>query len=173
MSAIMIDIEGLATGPDAMILTIAAQVFDPFADTIPEEHFYARIDTESQEGRDINNETLQWWGTQKEAGKEALHPDNRIPLKDALEKLSKIVWNKSHVWANGPTYDMSILEHAYKSYGMTLPWQFFKVRDCRTVYSLCGNLNSPKAPHHALEDCKRQIIMLQDAIKQLKVTKIK
>jgi len=173
MSEIMIDIEGLATGPDAMILTIAAQVFDPFSDTIPDDHFYARIDTETQDGRDINEDTLQWWTTQKEAGEEALHPDNRIPLKEALEKLSKIVWNKSHVWANGPTYDMCILEHAYKSYGMTIPWQFFKVRDCRTVYSLCGDLHSPKTEHHALEDCKRQIIMLQDAVKQLGITKIK
>ena len=87
----MIDIEGLATGPNAMILTIAAQVFDPFSDTIIDDQFYARIDTESQPDRDMNDDTIQWWTTQPEAAAEAFNPEDRMPLKEALEKLSKIV----------------------------------------------------------------------------------
>ena len=35
---IMIDIEGLATGPDATILTIAAQGFDPLGKGYYQDH---------------------------------------------------------------------------------------------------------------------------------------
>ena len=42
MADLMIDIETLATGPDAMVMTIAAQVFDPLSTGWPDRHFYAR-----------------------------------------------------------------------------------------------------------------------------------
>ena len=43
----MIDIEGLATGPEATILTIAAQGFDPLRSGYFEQHqYYARITLE-------------------------------------------------------------------------------------------------------------------------------
>jgi hypothetical protein len=51
MSSLMIDIEGLATGPDATILTIAAQSFDPFGTGYYDRCYYARITLESQENR--------------------------------------------------------------------------------------------------------------------------
>lgn len=169
----MIDIEGLSTEPNAIILTIAAQRFDPMSDGWFDNQFYARIDTESQPDRHIDDGTIEWWTTQPHAADEAFNPDNRIPLKDALEQLSKIVWNCKLVWANGPTYDMTILENAFKSYGMHIPWQYFSVRDCRTVYSLCDNLDRPETSHHALEDCRRQIKMLQSAVKQLGIKEIR
>lgn len=169
----MIDIEGLATGPDAVILTIAAQEFDPLGEGWYDKQFYARVDTESQPDRQIDDNTIEWWTTQKEAAAEAFNPEGRIILKEALEQLTKIVWQKKTVWANGPTYDMNILEHAYKSYNMHIPWQYFSVRDCRTVYSLCDDLKRPVTSHHALEDCRRQILMLQDAVRKLKVKEIR
>ena len=38
---------------------------------------------------------------------------------------------------------MNILEHAYKSYGKPIPWQFYAVRDSRTVFSLWPDLPKP------------------------------
>jgi hypothetical protein len=70
---------------------------------------------------------------------------------------------------NGPTYDANILEHAYKSYGMKLPWQFYKIRDTRTVYSLWPDLPKPATSHHALEDCRRQIDLLQNTLKHFNI----
>ena len=67
----MIDIEGLGTGPDAAILTIAAQSFDPFGTDYHNRHYYARITLESQENRRIQDDTLAWWATQPEAQAEA------------------------------------------------------------------------------------------------------
>ena len=52
MADLMIDLEGLGTGPDTTILTIAAQSFDPLGNGYNERFYYARIDLESQELRE-------------------------------------------------------------------------------------------------------------------------
>jgi hypothetical protein len=168
----MIDIEGLATGPDATILTIAAQCFDPLTRGYYKQHYYARVTLESQEDRHIDQDTINWWATQKEAQAEAFAEENRVPLQQALEELHKLCWKCNRVWMNGPTYDANILEHAYKSYNMALPWQFYKIRDTRTVYGLVPSLTKYPASHHALEDCKRQIDLLHDALEYLKVKEL-
>jgi len=171
---IMIDIEGLDTGPTATILTIAAQSFDPFIEGYENKpSFYTRVTLESQENRSINDDTIAWWATQPEAAKEAFHEDNRIPLDQALEGLHKLCWHADFVWANGPTYDMNILENAYRSFGRPQPWQFYKVRDARTIYSLWPDCPKPPVEHHALQDCKRQIIMLQQTFKHLGIKSIR
>ena len=170
---VMIDIEGLDTGPQATILTIAAQAFDPFDKGYLTESFYARITLESQEDRSINEDTINWWATQKEAAAEAFAEENRIPLVEALEGLYKLCWHADFIWANGPTYDMNILEHAYRSYERVPPWQFYKVRDARTVYSLWPDCPKPPAEHHALKDCQRQIDMLQATFCQLGIKSIR
>jgi exodeoxyribonuclease VIII len=174
MADIMIDIEGLATGPDATILTIAAQTFDPLSSGYYPRQYYARITLESQEDRKIEQGTIDWWATQPEQAKEeAFGEQGRIPLDQALDELAKFIWQSKLIWANGPTYDMNIIEHAYKSYGKPLPWQFYVVRDARTIYSLWPDLPKPPTSHHALEDCRRQIEMLQATLKHLNIKELK
>jgi hypothetical protein len=95
--------------------------------------------------------------------------DKDIPL----EELGKLIWQSKRFWANGPTFDANILEHAYKSYNMPIPWQFYVVRDARTVYSLCPQLNKYPASHHALEDCRRQIELLQKTLEHLNVKELR
>ena len=169
---IMIDIETCGTGPNACILTIAAQCFDPLQRQSYNElrSYYARIDPDSQSDRNIEQGTIEWWATQpREAQEEAFGEDNRIPLKQALEELGVLIWQSKRFWANGPTFDANILEHAYKSYGLNLPWKFYVVRDARTVYSLVPDLAKYPASHHALEDCRRQIDLLHDSLEYLNI----
>ena len=170
---LMIDIEGLGTGPDTTILTIAAQAFDPFGIHDFDQQYYARVTLESQENRSIQQGTIDWWATQPEAQKEAFCEEGRVDLDVALDSLYKLAWQHKFIFANGPTYDMNILEHAYKSYGKALPWQFYNVRDARTIYSLWPDLARPPTSHHALEDCRRQIDMLQATLKHLNVKEIR
>jgi exodeoxyribonuclease VIII len=171
---LMIDLEGLATGPDTTILTIAAQGFDPFGSGWYDQHcYYARITLESQENRRIEEGTLAWWATQPEAAREeAFGETGRVDLDVALDQLAKIIWKSKRIWAQGPTYDMNILEHAYKSYNKPIPWQYYAVRDSRTVFGLWPGLEKPPTPHHALEDCRRQILLLQDTLEYLKVKEL-
>ena len=80
---LMIDIETLSTGPNATIMTIAAQVFDPASTGWPDRHFYARVTPESQPNRDIDDTTIAWWATQvPEARKEIFEEVGRRDLVD-------------------------------------------------------------------------------------------
>lgn len=166
----MIDVETLSTAPDALILTIAAQSFDPLSNGYFDQKFYARIDFESQPSRKVEQSTIDWWATQKESRDEAFSEIERVPLDYALKELGKLIWKSSRIWANGANFDMNILEHAYKSYNMKIPWQYYHVRDARTVYSLYPGLPKPPIAHHALLDCRRQIEMLQQTLKYLNIT---
>jgi exodeoxyribonuclease VIII len=167
---LMIDLEGLGTGPDTTILTIAAQAFDPFGEQDFKQQYYARVTLESQENRSIQQGTIDWWATQPAPARdEAFNEEGRIPLDQALDELGKLIWHSKRIWAQGPTYDMNILEHAYKSYGKPIPWQFYAVRDSRTVFSLWPDLPKPPTSHHALEDCRRQIGLLQTTLKHFNI----
>ena len=183
MAHLMIDIETLGTTPDALILTVAAQSFDPVGDGYYNQSYYARVDFDSQLDRKIEDGTLKWWATQNSMAREEAFPeDDRKPLEQVLDELGKLIWQSSAIWANGPTFDMTILEHAYKSYKKPLPWQYYRVRDARTVYMLKSDsavlsnsqvtdVNRP-ASHHALDDCRRQIDLLQQTLRQLNIKEV-
>jgi len=170
---LMIDLEGLGTGPDTTILTIAAQAFDPMGHGFYDQHYYARISLESQPDRSIQQGTIDWWATQPAVVREeAFSEHDRVPLRDSLQGLHRVLWHARRVWCQGPTYDMTILEHAYKSLSMPLPWRYYTVRDSRTVLGLVPALEKHPASHHALEDCRRQIQLLWDALEYLNIKEL-
>ena len=170
----MIDIETLGTTPDALILTIAAQEFNPLQRDWLGKSYYARVDFASQETRRIEQGTLDWWSTQaKDVREEAFAEDLRISLAQALTELGKIIWHSKRIWAQGPHFDMTILEHAYKSLNMALPWKYYAVRDSRTLFSLAPQLERYPASHNALEDCCCQIALLWDTLEYLKIKELK
>ena len=170
----MIDIETIGVAPAATILTVAAQMFDPFGSGYLPRHYYARVSIEDQTDRTIDQGTLDWWATQPTAARdEAFNEQDRMPLEQVLDELGKLIWNSSLLWCQGPTFDCTILEHAYKSRGKALPWQYYRVRDSRTVFGLWPDQPIPPTSHHALEDCRRQIGMLQHTLKYLKITQLR
>jgi len=176
MSDLMIDIETLATTPDSTILTIGAQGFDPFSTKFTDVTYYRRLTTDSQEGRAVDytpdTGTVAWWGKQTEEAQEEAMGDgpDRVDIKTALTELSKIAWTHSRVWANGTTFDMVILEDAFREHEIPVPWKFWEVMDARTIYKLTG-AKALGNNHNALADCVNQIDTLQKSILQLGITK--
>ena len=185
----MIDIVSIGVAPGATILTIAAQSFDPLGTGYYNKQYYDRITLESQENRTIDQSTIDWWATQPEAQAEAFCEEGRIDLDQALDSLGKLIWHSNFIWCQGPTFDCTILEgyrnqeeqeqddctileHAYKSYNKPIPWQYYKVRDSRTVFSLWPGLPKPPVSHHALEDCRRQIALLQTTLKHFNIKEL-
>jgi hypothetical protein len=170
----MIDIETLDITPNSTILTIGLQGFDPFSDRFTEVTYYERLDLESQDGRSIDDGTVEWWGKQSAAAQEEALGDigrPRITLKDALTKLGKIIWKHNRIWANGTTFDMVILENAFKQQGVPMPWKYWQVMDARTIYKMAPTVGKLGNNHNALADCVNQIDMLQKALKILNINK--
>ena len=180
---IMVDLETLSTKPNALVLTIGAVRFDPFAnDGVLKDgpngmdQFYARIDPESftWPDVDIDDGTVEWWSKQSEdVRKEAFAEDNRQPIAKVMEDFYRWCQPFDRVWANGSTFDIIILENICRNLGRGIPWQYYQVRDARTVYKMVPHYERVNpALHHAAWDCWAQTVALQSCFKQLGVTEL-
>ena len=170
----MVDLETVSTQPDAAILTIAAIRFDnnrdytDITDPYTLDYFYTRVDLE-QPGRVVSDETMAWWASQApEIRDEAFNEADRYPLADVMEAFNLWASGADRYWANGIAFDFPILESACRTYDMRWPWQFWQVRDARTIYQMVPDHNMPKnAAHHALYDCLNQIVRLNDCFNKM------
>jgi len=174
----MIDIETLSTDTHAVILSIGVVKFNPKkSGVISQLELRPTVDDQTEKyNRHICEDTLKWWGAQPIEVQEAgLSDRDRMPLKDCMEVLYHYCWNTDRVWANGSAFDITILETAFKQ-TLTdrpnpIPWQYYNVRDTRTIYEVAGvKLKDKKygtrTTHNAVEDAIHQVIVLQDAYKK-------
>lgn len=163
---LMIDLETLATTPNAAVLTIGACKFDPQGTDI-HSTFYERIKLESQEsyGRIINDETLTWWSQQDPQIQEDAfgEGDDRIDLKDAMKKLYTFGLGTSNVWSHGSIFDVVIIEDICRSFQQAVTWKFWDVRDTRTLFDLADVSVRIEGKHNALTDAVAQAKAVQQA----------
>jgi len=166
---LMFDLETMATSPRAVILTLGAVTFDPFTDEIFDEmYFRIDIDAQSELGREINEDTLDWWGKQDpEIMLEAFSDDDRLPLDQAMDKFHKFAWGCDKVWSHGAVFDIIIIEDLLAQMKRTVPWKFWDCRDTRTLFDLADADMPQSAKHNALEDAKRQAIGVQNVMRKL------
>ena len=167
LNQVMIDLETLGTTADAVVVSIGAVKFDLLSNKIGDDGFYASVSIESNQdaGRRIDEDTLLWWFKQPAAALQVFTED-KMALTPALEELSDWLGNDNYtVWANGPSFDIAMLEFAYKKAKMTVPWAFWNSRCVRTYRDLPGARNVPKfeegVKHNALSDALSQAKHIQ------------
>ncbi len=172
---IMIDLETLDVLPSATILTIGAVKFDPFGMDVEEpacEKFYVKVDVDSCDriGCTVSQSTLDWWASQSKAAQDAaFDPTDRVPIEEAMTQLYKFCWGAKRVWSHGAGFDIIILEHIFRKIGKAIPWQFWEVRDTRTLFDIGVNPERPPVlAHHALEDAWNQAVGVQNVYKKLR-----
>lgn len=181
---VMIDLETLGTDVvTAPIIQIAAAPFrleddGPAPRTPP---YIAKVNVNSNLGapynRCISADTVAWWAETDPALLVKLMKGHGVSLSTALGGLN--VWfgieidKVEGVWANGATFDITMLEMAYQQEGMRAPWPFRAIRDVRTMAMIAGDddacwkggtitedeANGQK--HDAYVDCLRQLRMVQ------------
>ena len=79
----MIDLETLATDPNATILTIGGVKFNPNTNEEPHSEFYYKLNVDEQEklGRTQDQGTIDWWGKQDpKIMEEAFGEEDRVGL---------------------------------------------------------------------------------------------
>ena len=168
----MIDLETLSTNPNATILTVGGVKFDPFNFAEPSQGMYFRVDVDSQtaKGRDVMQDTLDWWATQpEEIRNEALGDQDRIGLDEMIKTINKWSVGVQVFWCQGPLLDYAILQDFYKQLGHPVPWAYWQIRDSRTLFSLVPRDPNEKreALHNALADCYFQAKKVQKVFSQL------
>ena len=173
---IMLDLETLSTRPEATILTFGAIKFSPYNQEPMTDGIYHRINVDEQIelGSHVDENTIAWWGQQADdVREEALSPDNRISLEEFTANLNRFLVGAENIWAQGPVFDIVILENLYRRLGKPCPWQFWQIRDSRTLLSSLGDPREKgKAGlHNALEDCKSQAQAVQFVFNEYKIQK--
>ena len=79
----------------------------------------------------------------------------------------KFGWGTSKVWGHGSAFDMVILEHACRQIQQAVPWDYYNVRDTRTLYDLTDAELPNFSGHHALYDAMKQAIGVQNCYRKL------
>lgn len=173
MAAIMLDIETLSTRPDAIVLTLGAVKFDPFSDEIDIENgLYMKLDVDAQSAvnRHVQEDTLKWWSQQDTVVfEDAMSEGDRLSIDEFTARLNKFVVGAKDLWSQG-SFDFVILENLYHQFGKPVPWQFWQLRDSRTLFGVCGDPREKgrKDAHNSLMDSYYQAIGVQQVYENLK-----
>ena len=174
----MIDLETLGVEPDSVIVTLGAIKFNPFSDVEPDKGLYLRGDIEEQSekyNRTIDNNTLEWWSKQpQKIQDEAFGDHDGVSVTEILRQLNKWCVGLDYIWCQGPTFDFVMLQHLYKSAKTPVPWNYWQIRDSRTLFKMM-----PQDPrraiqeqlHNALADCYYQAKCVQQSYKHFGVKK--
>jgi len=169
---LMVDLETLAVSPRSTILTLGAVHFDPYGSGYTDSiYFRLNLDDQDKLGREVDPNTLDWWAKQDIAiMEEAFSSDNRVSLTEAIDKFHKFAWGCTAFWSHGSAFDLVILEDLYKQLNRTPPWNFWQLRDTRTIFDLGVDPEMPKeSKHDALQDAIRQSVGVQNVYKKLKI----
>lgn len=172
---VMLDLETLSTRPESVIVTIGAVKFDPWGEDVDTDNgLYHRVSVDEQLALDrhVLESTVEWWGKQpEEVREEALGEGNRVSLEVMTHDLNKFLVGVDNIWCQGPAFDIVILENLYRQLSKPTPWQFWQIRDSRTLFGTHGDPREKdrKAAHNALMDCYYQAIGVQEIYRRVKV----
>ena len=162
----MIDLETLGTTADAVILSVAAVLFDPYGVGKSAKLYHTGIDINGQEGRRIDDSTLRWWFKQVDAAR-AQHIVNRVGIYHVMEELHTFLKPvEGGVWGNGADFDNAILNHAWKrtcAYDDPLYpyWQTRCFRTFTNLFDPTKKYQPHSNDHNALNDCLNQVKWMQ------------
>lgn len=163
MKNIMVDLETLGKGSNAVIVSIGAVQFD---ETGLGATFYRNVQPKScvDVGMSIDVDTVMWWMKQGDDARKALTLPGD-PLFKVLCDFSDYArhcgsLDEVTLWGNGATFDNVILGNAYDLSGLARPWAFWNDRCHRTLKNLYPGIQAPKpaVAHNALEDAKAQAL---------------
>ena len=140
----MIDIETLATSPEAVILSVGGVKFDPYTNEEPHSFIDMKLDIDEQTAlsRDIDNGTMEWWAKQpKNIQDIAFAEEGRVKLNEFTKSLN---------------------------------WAYWQIRDSRTVFSMMEvdpRKGIQEDLHSAVDDAKWQAKCLQTCFFMLDIKK--
>lgn len=166
---VMIDIETLSTSPNAYVLSIGAVAFNRDGENIDAGIHLSLAPNEQR--RAVTFSTVKWWTQQSKAAIDAAFA-GQTPTKLALRQLRAYIDQKCEgrprVWANSPSFDLTILRSLCEDFAEECPWGYRQERDFRTVMDgRDWTLAVPRSgeAHNALDDAITQAKALQWAVR--------
>ena len=173
----MIDIETLATTPEAVILSVGGVKFDPYTNQEPHTFLDLKlnIDEQTEMGRAVDDNTLTWWAKQPlDIREKAFASEGRTSIEEFTKSLNKWLVGCDEIWCQGPQFDMVIIENLYKMHNIHTNWAYWQIRDSRTVFSMMDvdpRKGVQEDLHSAVDDAKWQAKCLQTCFYMLDIKK--
>lgn len=176
---IMVDLETLDTRQSAVVTSIGAVAFDPYAvgSFAIGDRFYVELTGDLMEqqrhGRTISADTVLWWMRQGQAAQQlfsfpAAPGVDRVGTREALDRFARFVeangGRDSEIWGNGADFDNVILGSLYEDFGIERPWSYGRNRCFRTMKNIHGVPHKTERSgvhHNALDDAITQVEHLQ------------
>lgn len=157
---IMVDLETLGKGSNAMIAAIGAVRFN---DAGLGHSFYSvvNLDMYMSEGHKIDADTVKWWMKQDDAARAMFNHPVSFPMGEVLSQFYDWVGDNSRnvrIWGNGAPFDNVILRNAFESEAIVVPWEFWNDRCYRTVKAMAPHIKLQRqgTHHNALDDARTQ-----------------
>lgn len=165
---VMFDIETMGGPPDGAVIAVGAtrftkyEIIDKFEAYIPPGNavLYGKQDPD----------TMAWWFTQDEAVRTKVFGGSESPY-DACQRFTQFCWGTDLLWANPPTFDVTILRHLYQQMGLTFPFSFRAERDARTLFALAreygvnfDEITASRTKHDPLDDALIQTLQVQKCL---------
>ncbi len=177
MNHLMLDIETYGSKPDAVVVSVGMQFFDPLSQIIDPDNslqIFPPVEEQIAKGRARDPDTMMWWSEQSLEAQISLLQGRLkantagYTLREARGTIASAVGEADAIWANGPDFDCVILRDFM---GPDFKWPFWKHRCVRTfknVFKKILPVTDNKMPHNALEDCRQQIAQVQAIHRRLR-----
>lgn len=170
MTSICLDIETLDVEDHAVIIEMGLVAFSRVDFTIIDRRSIP-LDLFEQisRGRTISSGTIDF---HRQKDSLPTHFSGMLPL-DALAAMNSFVnlHRPKHVWVQGPDFDLPKLRSYFHPIGQGLPWDFWRVRDSRTLLDLAfPDVKHAPRPHRAVPDCEATIRDIAKALLHLNCT---
>lgn len=179
MNEVMLDLETLGLGNDAVILGVGAVIFRRAEPAWQGDHFRANVNLDScmAVGMRVDYGTWAFWMRQSDEARKALFEPEPISLSHMLHLFDFFYRNNraERLWSH-VTFDTPKLEHAYRALGKPQPWHYRDTRDLRTICDLAFGKELPTISgepgaidHEPLGDAVRMTKLCQAAYTKLRV----
>ena len=175
-----IDLETLGTEPGAVITQIGLTAFYARPQSGGEASMSStliHVDPQSciDKGLHVSWSTISWWLQQADGPRLLMAGSKGQHIALALPKVNNFIaehmTERFKVWGNGATFDVTLLNEAYRACSIPVPWQFRDIRDMRTLYDLapCQSVERsvPKMEHNAMDDASAQAEFIRACVSKI------
>lgn len=173
MKRYMIDIETLATCPDAAITAIGVCRFTYDGEVTDTLDLLVDAADAQRHGAVVDANTVYWWLQQSDHARNALVVEGKLSEADALNRLNVFLSGADEIWSHA-TFDFVVVTSAMRRHGIKPLFSYRAARDIRTLMALAPKGSQPverKGVHHnALDDAKFQVAYCTTALKALRGT---
>jgi len=175
MTDLMIDIETLGNGKNALPAQIGAVYFDRYSGLLGAE-FKMNIDARDAQnhGCEFDADTVYWWLSQSPEAIKSFTTGVLHPLKQTMMSLITFSAQAKQIWSHS-TFDFVIMQETFKLLKLN-GFPYRAARDIRTLTDLADlntkNYTREGVHHDALDDAKFQVKYCVDAFDKLRLDEL-